>query len=105
MRVYAPDGACLAERRTVYDQNAAYDQPPTHGLVTRSAQAISACSDTPAIDDYDPAWSVTRLHYDRWGNLARTFFHHLSKNRGRLSKVVDWWRSDDRDCDDGHCSR
>jgi predicted DCC family thiol-disulfide oxidoreductase YuxK len=48
-------------------------------------------------------WSG-RLSSGGWGNLARTFFHHLSKNRGRLSKVVDWWSGDDpAPCEDGKC--
>ena len=49
-------------------------------------------------------WSC-RLAGGGWGNLARNFFHHQSKNRGRLSKVVDWWSGEGQDCDDGHCMR
>src|SRR5262249_34984211 len=76
VRVYAgafdptqPLTHCLAETRTVYDDlNGDFTAAPTLGLVAKTQQALTACSDTAALDVHDPAWQETRLAYDVYGN-------------------------------------
>jgi predicted DCC family thiol-disulfide oxidoreductase YuxK len=72
------------------------------GGVYRGDDAFLMC--LWAMEDYRE-WA-DRLAGAGWQPLARGFFHQLSKSRGQLSKIVDWWNGEAEDaCGDGGCSR
>ncbi|MDQ3247927.1 MAG: hypothetical protein M3Q45_01850, partial [Chloroflexota bacterium] len=76
IRIYAPGGACQSEMRMVYDQlDGNYNSSPSVGLVAKTQQALTACSDTAGIGATDANWTETRRAYDAYGNP--TIVHHV----------------------------
>lgn len=80
-RVYGSGGDCHAETRMVYGRGQYgqhYRTQPMSAMVAKTEQALTGCSNTTSIGNYDGNWSITHYGHDVYGNV--TTEHSLGTN-------------------------